>query len=82
TLWENVEFIKKYNMYWQVRTIRPVTSYPGCPLYYKAIEDGLLDGPEDFYNKFCNSDLITINFTDMDKKKMHKELFLANSELI
>ena len=82
SLWENVEFIKKYNTYGQVRTIRPVTPYPTCPLYYKAIEDGLLEGAEDFYNKFSNSDLIMINFTDMEKKEMYKELFLANSELI
>ena len=82
SLWKNVEFIKKYNTYSQVRTIRPVTPYPGCPLYYDAVRDGLLEGPEDFYNKFSNSDLIMVNFTDMDKKTMYQELFLANSELI
>jgi len=82
TLWTSVKFINKYNTYGQVRTIRPVTPYPGCPLYYKSIEDGLLEGPEDFYNKFSNSDLIMINFTDMDLKTMYTNLYQANSELI
>jgi radical SAM superfamily enzyme YgiQ (UPF0313 family) len=82
TLWENVDFIKKYNLYGQVRTIRPVTPYPGCPLYYEAIEKGLIEGPEDFYNKFKNSDLITVNFMDMDLKTMYNNLYKANSELI
>ena len=30
SLWGNVEFIMKYNLYDQIRTIRPVTPYPGC----------------------------------------------------
>ncbi|MBI2062318.1 MAG: B12-binding domain-containing radical SAM protein, partial [Candidatus Yanofskybacteria bacterium] len=60
SLRKNVEFIKKYNTYDQVRTIRPVTPYPGCELYYEAIERGLLSGPEDFFNKFKNSDLLMV----------------------
>jgi len=82
TLWGNVAFIKKYNAYDQLRTIRPVTPYPGCPLYYQAIEEGLLEGPGDFFDKFRNSDLITVNFTDLDTDACHRFLFAANWDLI
>lgn len=82
SLYDNVKFIKKYNMYPELRTIRPVTPYPGCELYYKAIKDGLLDGPEDFFNKFKNSDYVNVNFTDMKVDNMCKYLYKANKELI
>jgi len=82
SLRSNVEFIKNYNTYKQIRTIRPVTPYPGSELYYEAIEKGLLAGPEDFFNKFKNSDLLTVNFTDIPKEKFYKLLFEANKELL
>jgi len=82
SLWCNVELIKKYNTYDQVRTIRPVTPYPGCELYYEAIKRGLLSGPEDFFEKFKNSDLLTVNFTDIKDDKFYEMLFEANKELI
>lgn len=82
TLKESAKFIKKYNTYSQVRTVRPVTPYPGCDLYYYAIETGLLKDPEDFFNRFKNSDLITVNFTDMNNTDMYKLLFEVNKDLI
>lgn len=82
SLWDNVYLIKKYNMYDQLRTIRPVTPYPGCDLYYTAIDMGLLTGPEDFFNKFKNSDRFTLNFTGIPEKKYYNLLFKANKELI
>jgi len=82
SLRKNVELIKTYNTYDQIRTIRPVTPYPGCELYYEAIEKGLLSGPEDFFEKFKNSDLLTVNFTDIPEEKFYKLLFEANKELI
>jgi len=82
SLRRNVELIKKYNTYDQLRTIRPVTPYPGCDLYYEAIRKGFLSGPEDFFNKFKNSDLITVNFTDMPLNKCYELLFAANKDLI
>ena len=82
SLRKNVEFIKKWNTYDQLRTIRPVTCYPGCPLYDQAIEQELLVSPEDFFDRFKNSDLITVNFTDMPTEKMYPLLFNANRELI
>jgi len=82
SLKNNVKLIKKYNLYDQIRTIRPVTPYPGSDLYYEAIEKGLLSGPEDFFNKFKNSDLLTVNFTNIPEKKFYKLLFEANKELV
>lgn len=78
-----VEFLLRYDDGAQLRTIRPVTPYPGSPLYYYAIEKGLLKDCEDFYeNKHMNSDLLAINFTDMSDDDFHKALFEANSRLI
>lgn len=82
SLKSNVKFIKEYNTYEQLRTIRPVTSYPGCDLYYEAIKRGLLSGPEDFFNKFKNSDLLLVNFTDIPENEFYKMLLEANKELI
>jgi radical SAM superfamily enzyme YgiQ (UPF0313 family) len=83
TLDKGVEFLLKYDDGAQMRTIRPVTPYPGSPLYYYAIEKGLLKDCEDFYkNKHINSDLLAVNFTDMSDDEFHKALFEANSKLI
>jgi len=82
SLREGVDFIIKYTDYSQLRTIRPVTPYPGSPLYDLAIEKGLLSGPGDFFEKFKNSDLITVNFTDIQTREMYDLLFRANHDLI
>ncbi len=82
SLWKLVDFIKKYNTYGEVRTIRPVTPYPGSSLYYHAVKIGLLKNADDFFKKFKNSDLITVNFTDIPTEICHKLLFKANTELI
>lgn len=78
-----VDFLLKYDDHSQMRTIRPVTPYPGSPLYYYAIEKGLLKDCEDFYvNKHTNSDLLSCNFTDMSDDKFHENLYEANKKLI
>ncbi|MFC1504036.1 B12-binding domain-containing radical SAM protein [Spirochaetota bacterium] len=82
TLRKNIDFIKRFNQYHQVRTIRPVTPYPGSQLYDYAIEKGLLKGPGDFFKKFVNSDLFTVNFTDMPDKEYYEILLKGNKELI
>jgi radical SAM superfamily enzyme YgiQ (UPF0313 family) len=82
TLKDNVEFIKKYNTYDQIRTIRPLTPYPGCPLYNKLINSNVWKSPQDFYDNFKNSDLIMHNFTNIPTDKMYELLFEANKELI
>lgn len=82
SLMKNVELIKKYNTYFHCRTIRPVTPYPGSDLYYKAIEMGKLNGPENFFEKFRNSDLILTNFMKMSNKEAYELLLKVNTELI
>ena len=83
SLKRGVEFLIKYDDFSQMRTIRPVTPYPGSPLYYYALEKGLLKDCEDFYeNKHVNSDLLSVNFTDLTDDEFHKELYNANKKLI
>ncbi|OIO62559.1 B12-binding domain-containing radical SAM protein [Candidatus Woesearchaeota archaeon CG08_land_8_20_14_0_20_47_9] len=82
SLKKNVELIKRYNTYHHCRTIRPTTPYPGCDLYYKLIEIGKLKGPEDFFERFKNSDLILVNLMDMPDEEAYRLLLEANTELI
>ena len=83
TLQKGVDFLLKYDDHAQLRTIRPVTPYPGCPLYYYAIEKGLLKDVADFYeNKHINSDLLSVNFTELSDEGFHKLLFEANKTLL
>jgi radical SAM superfamily enzyme YgiQ (UPF0313 family) len=78
-----VEFLRKYDPCDELRTIRPVTPYPGTPLYQLAIEQGLLEGPEDFYErKHVNSDLFTVNFMEIPVDEAHKHLYHANKALV
>ncbi|MFC2025035.1 B12-binding domain-containing radical SAM protein [Chloroflexota bacterium] len=82
-LQKGVEFLLKYDDHSQLRTIRPVTPYPGCDLYYYAIEKGLLKDCADFYeNKHINSDLLSVNFTDLSNNEFHRVLFEANKVLL
>jgi len=78
----DVEFLLEYDDHAQRRTIRPVTPYPGSPLYYYAIEKGLLKDCEDFYAKNINSDLLTVNFTNMNDDEFHQALHDANYRLL
>ena len=83
SLRKGVEFLLKYDDGAQMRTIRPVTPYPGSPLYYDAIKKGLIKDCEDFYeNKHMNSDLLSVNFTDMSDGEFYKSLLEANTKLI
>ncbi|MBU0675971.1 MAG: B12-binding domain-containing radical SAM protein [Proteobacteria bacterium] len=83
TLRKGVEFTMKYDDGAYMRTIRPVTPYPGSPLYYHAIEKGLLKDCEDFYtNKHLNSDLIAVNFTELTDEEFYQALYEANSTLL
>ncbi|HPZ07436.1 MAG TPA: radical SAM protein [Candidatus Eremiobacteraeota bacterium] len=83
TLNKGVEFLLKYDDGAQMRTIRPVTPYPGSELYYYGIKKGLLKDCEDFYeNKHTNSDLLSVNFTEMSEEQFHSCLLEANNRLI
>lgn len=80
---KDIEFLSKYDDHSQIRTIRPVTPYPGTDLYNLAIEKGLIKNIEDFYeNKHTNSDLLTCNFTDMTDEEFYECLHWANTILL
>ena len=86
TLEKSVDFLIKYDDFAEKRTIRPVTPYPGSPLYFDAIESGLLDKnnpAEDFYeNKHLNSDLLCCNFTELTDREFYDSLKWANKKLM
>lgn len=83
TLAKGVDFLLRYDDGAELRTIRPVTPYPGSPLYYHAIEKGLLRDCADFYeNKHTNSDLLTVNFTELSDDEFHQCLLDANTHLL
>ena len=83
TLNKAVEFLLKYDDCAELRTIKPVTPYPGSPLYYTAKEKGFIKNCEDFYeNKHTNSDLLTVNFTELNDDEFHCNLLDANTKLI
>ncbi len=78
-----VEFLLKYDDHSQLRTIRPVTPYPGCELYNYAIQKGLIKDAEDFYeNKHTNSDLMAVNFTQYSDDEVYAKLYETNMKLI
>ena len=78
-----VEFLKKYNTYGELRTLKPVTPYPGSDLYYLALEKGLIKDCEDFYeNKHLNSDRLSCNFTNMSGEEFYNVMLEANTILI
>lgn len=82
-LMKGVEFLLKYDDGAQLRTIRPVTPYPGSPLYDYAIRHGSLKDIEDFYEvKHTNSDLLSVNFTDMSDDEYYDALMEANKILL
>jgi hypothetical protein len=86
TIKSAVDFMLKYDDFAQKRTIRPVTPYPGSPLYYEAIKMGLLDKnnpAENFYEKkHLNSDLICCNFTELSDEEFYECLRWANLSLM
>lgn len=78
-----VEFLLKYDDHAQMRTIRPVTPYPGSELFDYAVEQGLVKDTADFYeNKHVNSDLLSVNFTQHSDEEVYEALYNANMRLI
>lgn len=83
SLQQAVDFLVKYDDGAQMRTIRPVTPYPGSPLYDYALKHGLLKDVEEFYEvKHLNSDLVSVNFTNLTDDEFHEALLEANSTLL
>jgi len=83
SLQKGVDFLLKYDDGAQMRTIRPVTPYPGSPLYDEAVANGQIKDCEDFYlNKHVNSDLLAVNFTKLSDDEFHMALYNANQVLL
>ena len=83
TLGDNVAFLLKYADTSQLRTIRPVTPYPGSALFDYAVENGSIKDVADFYeNLHINSDLASVQFSNMDNDSFHDALYKANANLI
>jgi anaerobic magnesium-protoporphyrin IX monomethyl ester cyclase len=83
TLQKAVDFLLEYDDHAQLRTIRPVTPYPGSQLFDEAVKRGMIKDTEDFYeNKHANSDLFTCNFMDIDMDTAYLNLHGANHQLI
>ena len=82
TLKLGADFLVKYNNTTHMRSIKPVTPYPGTPLYFDAIKLGLLSGPADFYDKYENSDRMTCNFTNVSDDEFYRLLYEANSRIV
>lgn len=83
TLKKAVDFLIEHDDQAELRTIRPVTPYPGSPLYADAIAKGMLEGPEDFYEqRHTNSDLCAVNFTELSDDEFHQALYDANFRLV
>ena len=81
-LQNSVDFLLEYDDCAQLRAIKPVTPYPGSPLYDYAIAEGLLEGPADFYeNKHTNTDLLSVNFTPMSDDEFYESLHHANEQI-
>lgn len=83
TLKKATDFLLEWDPCVELRTIRPVTPYPGSELFDIAVERGLVKDVEDFYeNKHVNSDLLTCNFTDIPTDDCHRLLNEANNKLV
>ena len=82
-LQKDVDFLLRYDEQGQMRTIRPVTPYPGTPLYEYAVKNGMIKDAEDFYeNKHTNQDLPCVNFTNLSEEEFRHALCEANTTLL
>jgi radical SAM superfamily enzyme YgiQ (UPF0313 family) len=78
-----VSFLKDFDDHAQVRTVRPITPYPGTPLFKRAIAEGKIKDTADFYERLhVNSDLATVQWTEMTDDEFHAALYEANVELM
>jgi len=83
TLKESVAFLNHYSDFAQLRTISPVIPYPGCELFEEAKRLGKLKDTADFYeNKYTNSDLLAVNFTELSDTAFYSCLYDANKDLL
>jgi radical SAM superfamily enzyme YgiQ (UPF0313 family) len=78
TLKKAVSFLCDYDTCAELRTIRPMTPYPGS----KSFKDSGLAARQFYEEKHINSDLLTYNFTSIPDKRFHRLLHDANRQLI
>ena len=85
TLQKAVEFINNYSDGVELRTIRPVTPYPGSALFDKLLQEGRLQADnsiEYFYKKHVNSDLFSFHWMpEITNEEADKMLYWANMEI-
>ncbi len=85
TLRKAVDFLVKHDDGAQLRTIRPVTPYPGSALFDTAVKEGRIKDVADFYERaHTNSDLCTAGaqWTGLPDDEFHACLLDANTELL
>lgn len=83
SLEKSLDFLHRYNDHKQLRAIRPVTPYPGSPLYQIAVDRGLITDHADFYRKHKNLEIPTCNFMEgVTETDIVNHLWKANKEII
>jgi radical SAM superfamily enzyme YgiQ (UPF0313 family) len=82
TLWDNVNFIKQYNTYYQCRDLRPPCPYPGSPLLTESVNRGFIKHEDEFFDVFKNSDLRMFDYCGIPDDIFYRELFEANKDLV
>lgn len=83
TLRKTADFLKKYDDHAQIRTIRPVTPYPGSSLFDKAVAEGRLADAADFYvSEHTNSDLPSVQWTGLSNAEFCQALLDVNNGLV
>lgn len=63
------------------RSIRPLTPYPGTPIFKWAVKNGYLKDEEEFFRRFHDANCLSINLTDLSDDEFVKELSKANQEI-
>lgn len=82
SLQQAVDFIIEHNDGSELRTIRPVTPYPGTELYRRLRDESRCHGVEDFYRRHVNSDLFSFHFMPMSNEAANDLLYKANVQLL
>jgi len=77
-----LSFMLEHHTFYRNWSISPVTPFPGTKLFQKAIEMGAIKDVEDFYKKHTNTDLLTVNFTEMTDDEIYKLLYDSNCKLL
>ena len=78
SLKRTLDVLMEYQTYFQCRTFRPPTPYPGSDLYYYALKNGLLKDEDDFFHKHTAYDRMTVNFTSIPDDEFYQLMYEAN----